>query len=213
MTKRIAGIGLGVLMVNSAYLVAFPQPSIFYMANVLLHLGLGLGLMVLAAMWARRHPVECGAFLLAGLPALFLAVRGNTMDHRWALWLHIVLAMIAAGVVGLRLFHHGASRAWRMAFVTAAAALILLPAGSALYLRARPNPNDRIQNPPVAPVSMDLEGAGAQSPFAPSSAQTNTGAIIPSHFFMDSEACGACRKYIYEQWKSSMHHFASFTNQ
>jgi tetratricopeptide (TPR) repeat protein len=30
---------------------------------------------------------------------------------------------------------------------------------------------------------------------------------------MDSEACGRCHKDIYEQWKGSMHHFASFNNQ
>src|ERR1035437_8288105 len=205
MIKRIVAIALGVLLVNSAYLVAFAQPSIFYMGNVLLHLGLGLSLMVLAAMWVRQNPWECGAFLLAGLPALYLAVRGNTMDHRWALWSHILLAMLALALIG--------RRTGRTAFVTAAAALVLLPAGSALYQRARPNPNHRIQNPLVAPVSMDEEGAGALSPFAPSSAQTNTGAIIPSNFFMDSEACGACHKDIYQQWKSSMHHFASFNNQ
>src|ERR1019366_4780659 len=205
MTKRIAGIALGVLLVNSAYIAAFPEASIFYMGNVLLHLGLGLGLMVLALWWARRHPVECGAFLLAGLPALYLAVRGNTIDHRWALWSHILLAMLALALIG--------RRTGRTAFVTAAAALVLLPAGSALYQRARPNPNHRIQNRLLAPVSMDEEGAGGLSPFAPSSAKTNPGAIIPSNFFMDSEACGACHKDIYEQWKSSMHHFASFNNQ
>ena len=60
---------------------------------------------------------------------------------------------------------------------------------------------------------MDEEGAGEQSPFSPSSAHTNTGGIIPSNFFMDSEACGECHKDIYEQWNSSMHHFASFNNQ
>src|ERR1019366_4599426 len=30
---------------------------------------------------------------------------------------------------------------------------------------------------------------------------------------MDSEACGNCHQDIYQQWKSSMHHFASFNNQ
>src|ERR1700680_2640342 len=30
---------------------------------------------------------------------------------------------------------------------------------------------------------------------------------------MCGEACGACHKDIFEQWKSSMHHFASFNNQ
>ncbi|MCX6632813.1 MAG: tetratricopeptide repeat protein [Candidatus Solibacter sp.] len=209
----LAGIGLAVLIVNSAYLAAFAHPSIFYMANVLLHLGLGVGLMVCAAFWVRRHTWECGAFRLAGLPALYRVVRGNTMDHRWALWLHIVVVVIAVAIMGLRLFHHGAPRAWRVAFVAAAVVLVVLPAGSALYRKARPNPSDRIQNPLVAPVSMDLEGGGAHSPFAPSSAQANTGGIIPSNFFMDSEACGACHKDAYEQWKGSMHHFASFNNQ
>jgi hypothetical protein len=135
-------------------------------------------------------PVECIAFLLSGLPAIFLAVRGNTMDHRWALWSHILLAVVAVIIIGLRLFHHAAPRAWRIAFVTAVAILALLPAASTLYRRARPDPNHRIQNPSMAPVSMDVEGGGAHSPFAPSSAQTTNGAIIPSNFFMDSEFCG-----------------------
>ena len=39
MGKRIAGIGLGVLIVNSGYLAAFAQPTIFYMGNVLLASG------------------------------------------------------------------------------------------------------------------------------------------------------------------------------
>jgi tetratricopeptide (TPR) repeat protein len=30
---------------------------------------------------------------------------------------------------------------------------------------------------------------------------------------MESQQCGECHKDIYEQWKSSMHHFASFNNQ
>src|SRR5450432_2415834 len=152
-------IALGVLIVNSAYIAAFAQPTIFYMGNVLLHLGLGLALMALAALWARRHPWECGAFLLSGLPALYLVVRGNTMDHRWALWLHILLAVIAVLIVGLRRVR-SAPRAWRMAFLAGAAVLELALVGVPLYQRARPNPNDRIQNPLVAPVSMDLEGAG-----------------------------------------------------
>jgi Flp pilus assembly protein TadD len=213
MTKRISGIAFIVLLVNSAYIAAFSHASIFYMANVLLHLMLGLGLMVLAANWVRRYPVPGIAFLLAGLPAIFLAIRGNTLDHRWVLWTHIGLAVFAVAIIGVRLFHDRAPRPWRTAFVSAAVLLALLPAGSALYRRAVPDPNHRIQNPAVAPVSMDLEGGGAHSPFAPSSAQTNTGAIIPSNFFMDSEFCGGCHKDIYEQWKGSMHHFASFNNQ
>jgi len=106
MTKRITAIAFLALIINSAYIAAFAHPSIFYMANVLLHLGLGLALMIVAAFYARRHPVPCVAFLLSGLPAIFLAVRGNTMDHRWALWSHILLTVVAVIIIGLRLFHH-----------------------------------------------------------------------------------------------------------
>ena len=30
---------------------------------------------------------------------------------------------------------------------------------------------------------------------------------------MDSETCGECHKKIYDEWKASSHHFASFNNQ
>ena len=36
---------------------------------------------------------------------------------------------------------------------------------------------------------------------------------MPSAFFMESKKCGECHNDIYEQWKSSAHHFASFNNQ
>jgi tetratricopeptide (TPR) repeat protein len=209
----LRAVAFCLLLVNSGYIAALPRATVFYMANVVLHLALGLGFMALAASMAKRYPRECGAFLLAGLPALYLAIRGNTLDHRWALWLHILVAATAVLLIGLRVFQTPAERGWKAGFAVAAAVLVLLPAGAALYRAGRPNPNDSIVNPATAPLSMDEEGAGARSPFAPSSAQTNTGKIIPSNFFMDSEACGQCHKDIYEQWKSSAHHFASFNNQ
>jgi len=195
---------LAILIVNSAYLAAFPQPTIFYMANVVLHLVLGIGVMIAALVLLRRFGWPSAILLVAGLPAIYLAIRGNTLDHRTILWLHIALAVVAVIAIGLR-----SGRAYWIA----ASMLILLPATATVYKKIHPNPDDRIVNPVSPPLSMDEEGAGARSPFAPSSAQTDTGNIIPSNFFMDSEACGQCHKDIYEQWKSSAHHFASFNNQ
>src|SRR5205085_9419043 len=68
-------------------------------------------------------------------------------------------------------------------------------------------------NPTTVALSMEGEGAGLKSPFFPSSAETNVGGIIPSNFFMTSQACGRCHKEIYKQWSSSAHHFSSFNNQ
>jgi Flp pilus assembly protein TadD len=71
----------------------------------------------------------------------------------------------------------------------------------------------RIQNPTTPPATMDEEGAGADSPFFPSSANTNVDGIIPANFFMTSASCGRCHRDIYQQWNSSAHHFSSFNNQ
>src|SRR5262249_15367771 len=54
-----------------------------------------------------------------------------------------------------------------------------------------------IQNPTTPPATMDDEGAGAASPFFPSSANTNVNGIIPANFFMTSASCGRCHRDIY----------------
>ncbi len=211
MKIRLAGALFLFLLVNSGYLVAYPSATLFYMANAVAHLAAGLALMAVAAWSLKRYPREGGAFLVAGLPALFLAVRGNTFDHRAILWLHIALASVAVGLVAWRARRVPRRRIPLVA--PACAVALLLPVSAAVWNRVHPSPDDRIVNPPSPPLSMDEEGLGAHSPFAPSSARTTTGRTIPSNFFMDSATCGECHKDIYEQWKGSMHHMASFNNQ
>ncbi len=190
---RAAIAGLALLIVNSGYLVAFPRATVFYMANVVLHLTLGLALMAVAAGFVMKYPRPAGAFLLAGLPALYLVFFGNTRDHRLVLWLHIALALAALPLIAAVLTRG------RRAVSAPFAAAVLLVLVSLAWTRIHPDPNAHIVNPPSPPLSMDQEGAGAGSPFAPASAQTNTGHIIPSNFFMDSKDCGRCHKDIYEQ--------------
>ena len=66
----------------------------------------------------------------------------------------------------------------------------------------------------MPPLTMDGEGAGMRR--ARSSrrrSDTNVHGIIPATFFMTSEDCGRCHTEIYNEWKSSAHHFSSFNNQ
>ncbi|HLY16063.1 MAG TPA: tetratricopeptide repeat protein [Bryobacteraceae bacterium] len=209
---RLCAILLVALLVNTAYIAAFASPTIFYMGNVVLHLALGVVLSVLLLWFIREIPVAGGLFLIAAMAGIFLAVRGNTTPHRPVLQAHILVAALAL-LAFLPYAVRRTSLRFRYAFVTGLTLLIALPGAVALYHKARPNPDDRIRNPLIVPASMNEEGGGPRSPFFPSSAKTNVGGIIPSNFFMDSEACGRCHKDIYEQWKSSMHHFASFNNQ
>ena len=100
--RRVAGWALVLLAVNAAYLAAFAHATIFYEANVLLHLGLGLALALVAARYVREYPAECSVFLAAAAAALYLVFKGNTYDQRLVLRLHILLAEIALALIGWR---------------------------------------------------------------------------------------------------------------
>jgi Tfp pilus assembly protein PilF len=200
-----------VLLVNTAYIAAFASPTIFYMGNALLHFVLGVILTVALLFLVRQFPAAGGFFLAASALGVYVAIRGNTLDHRWALVAHIAAAAI--GLLVLLPFAMRQAPVFRKAFQVSLALLVAVPLSTALYRKAFPNSSARVRNGLTVPLSMNGEGGGPKSPFFPSSARTNVGGIIPANFFMDSERCGECHKDIYEQWKSSAHHFASFNNQ
>jgi Flp pilus assembly protein TadD len=187
---------IALLLLNAAYVAALPSATIFYVGNVLLHVLLGLA-GVIALCWQSRRSPKITLLVLAALLGGFLIAKGAVTDNRYALWAHITLAVAGLAI----LVPQGRWRAGLVVLTLAAAALRF------------GWPADRIRNPETAALSMAGEGAGPKSPFWPSAANTNTGGLIPSDFFMDSALCGECHQDIYQQWKSSMHHFASFNNQ
>ncbi len=215
------------LLINTAYIAVAASPTVFYMANVLLHVVGGALLWVAAIIWVRRAraghargPAMISALALTAAVGLagVLIWRGNLAEMRWALVAHVVaggVAVIALLPLAWRMAAQdiGGHRRFGWAYMAAAALLAVVPGAAWLGVGARPSPSDRIVNPLRAPSSMDEEGAGPSSPFFPSSARTNVGGTIPSDFFLDSELCGECHKDVYEQWKGSVHHFASFNNQ
>ncbi|MSV31415.1 MAG: tetratricopeptide repeat protein [Bryobacterales bacterium] len=185
---------LVLMALNAAYVAALPLPNVFYVANVVLHLALGAAVVLwLGFQWKRSPKVV--PLTLAGILGVYLIFAGATTDHRVTLWAHIALGVIGLAILLPR---------WRVSL-----ALLALAAGGVRW----GTPENRIRNPKEVPLAMTAEGDGPRSPFWPSSARTNTGKVIPSDFFMDSELCGQCHKDIYEQWKGSMHHFASFNNR
>jgi hypothetical protein len=211
-------------VVNTAYIAATAAPTLIYVTGVLAH-AFGGVLLTAALAWLLARDTSLRALLgpaaLACVPAaatgFYLMVRGNTSDQERVLWAHVVVA--AAGMAVLLAFvwrhartHGGAWVRFRHGLTIACVALVLVPAAVATHNRLAPNAADRIRNPTVTPLSMHEEGGGPGSPFFPSAARTNVGGTIPSNFFMDSESCGACHRDIYDQWRGSMHKFASFNN-
>src|SRR5438093_5100072 len=131
-----------VLLVNTAYVAAFATPSIFYMTNVLIHLGLGLALAI-GLIFQLRKDAELrsgitsalGLFGVALLLGLFLAKAGNITENRWALWSHIGSAGL--GLVALIPYVRrrarqsgGGWRQFKKAYQFALILLVLLPAST-----------------------------------------------------------------------------------
>jgi Tfp pilus assembly protein PilF len=215
------------LLLNTAYLAATASPTLFYFGNVVLHMGLGV---VLAAVYGRRllaawrtlgwlvrgSALVLTAGIVFGIAIMFLGAAGQ---YRWLLPVHIGLSLVGSvpllglGALGTM---RRASRGTRVAVGTAAVFVLasaLASIGAATLRSTDARTTYRIQNPTVVPASMLEEGRGPDSPFFPSSADTNVRGIIPANFFMTSESCGRCHAEIYKEWNSSAHHFSSFNNQ
>ncbi len=240
--SKLLSAGFLVLVLNSAYLAAFAEPTIFYFVQVALHPVLALALAAAATVRVIRavrlkpdatYGRDAGrygppaisrlgaaaiAVSLVGLVfGLGVVVRGGALANRWLVDAHVASSSIGAVLIAVWAWR-AMPRRWlspRLVrgsmLAVAAIAFVVVAAGrvrDASWREAH-----RIQNPTTAPLSMEEEGAGPDSPFFPSSANTNVDGLIPSTFFMTSETCARCHRDIYDQWNSSAHHFSSFNNQ
>jgi Flp pilus assembly protein TadD len=214
------------LTISAIYLYAFPQANVFYAVVVLLHAMAGavatifLGLFLWRQL--REGPVlsSVGWILLTfgGVIGIALIRLGTSRDHWNWLYAHLTLSFLG---VAFMLANLARQRGWfrGSAFAQMGVPLLLVaiafPVGK--YVREGLWTNrsaNRIENPRIAPASMDGEGDGPHGAFFPSSAQVYGGRKIPSKYFMESEeSCKRCHEDIFKQWDSSAHHFSSFNNQ
>jgi tetratricopeptide (TPR) repeat protein len=222
--RFVAGL-LIFLFVSAIWLYAFPGPYLAYVVVVLLHSGLGALATVLLfprVVRALRSEglISRGGWLLllvAAVLGLVLFFTGTPRAEWKLLYTHILIATIAV-ILLLANWIRARGTVTSTAGVAAVTVLFFAAAGliafSAQYSRInRWNAANRIQNPKLAPETMDQEGDGPSGKFFPSSAQTKHKGYIPPKYFMESDACQRCHQDIYKQWSSSMHHMSSFNNQ
>jgi Flp pilus assembly protein TadD len=224
---------------NSAYLASFNTPSIFYHANVVLHVVLGLPLAaaillmsVPALLKSARRSGGVQGLLLRVLAAtaltfvisgLILAWTGTARPYQALLRLHITTALLGGALLLVLVWawsrRPGAGvkdrrvLRWNLGVLGVAA---LIPLAAHGWRAAFPPHVSRIVNPLSPPLTADDEGGGSANPFFPSSNRTVGSKILPSDFFLDSRlACGnkTCHPDITAQWESSAHHLSSFNNQ
>ncbi len=212
------------LTLSGLYLYGLPDTSIFYLSIVVVHLAVGVLLTLLLPRVFRRGFAELSwsarlgwvAMTLGAAIGVFLFSIGTTRPN--LPWLYAHIALVVTGVA-LLVAAWMEKRGWLGSLPAVArfvVAAVFFAALSAAAHYSRQNLWQReyvIRNPVTPPASADGEGDGPQGPFFPSSAQVRDGKLIPSEFFMKSDACQRCHQDIYQQWFSSAHHFSSFNNQ
>ena len=232
MNRRISlsgalGAGGVILLLNAAVLASVPSASLWYVANVVLHPLLGLLLGGAAGRWLWRQGWPTGALpsvavvaaaggLVSGVAVVGAAVVGRS-DVLLAA--HVWVSVLGAALMGLWVWRGVGNQTTHPSAQLTRAALLLLAAVALAVPSARASWDTRwrqahaFENPTGPPATAAEEGAGADTALFPSSAQTSTGDLIPSDFFLTSETCARCHRDIYDQWNGSAHHFSSFNNQ
>jgi Flp pilus assembly protein TadD len=223
--RKLSRILLAVLFLSAAYLFAWPTATVSYFATVILHLVAGVLFLfalifVLRATWREASGISKIGWIFITLGAIAGAVLiyTGTPHSKWILLYVHIGACLAGGALllsewsGTRGFIRGgnlAGAARAVLFITAAG----LAAAGAYWIRTVPwERANRIENPTMAPETMDDEGDGPSGPFFPSSAQVAGGIHIPASYFTESDSCQRCHADIYKQWQGSAHHFSSFNN-
>src|SRR5271157_1812235 len=93
--QKLAAFIFILLILNSAYLLAFKSPTLTYMGSVVLHLALGLLLIPFAIilLWKQRSAlVPATTFVVAGAIGIYLMIHGNLRKDELVLYAHILAA-------------------------------------------------------------------------------------------------------------------------
>lgn len=217
---------LAALFATAVYEYAWPVPSIPYEGAVLLHLVSGVLLILLLLPFLRQlfrgaslaSRLGWGLLVAGAAFGVVLIYTGDLTADMGYFYTHIGLCLaglclLAGDWLGRRGWLGGEPSRAALRYV-----VVALVAGGIAYGAwwERTVPWERaarIENPSIAPASMDQEGGGANSPFFPSSATISNRDRIPQSYFLQSESCKQCHADTYREWYHSAHHFSSFNNQ
>ncbi len=223
--RKLSVLVFLILLLNSAYLFSFGEPTLFYILNVLFHLALGIVLIIPFGIYLFQKFKDISSLGRIGVFGLivgiatggYLMVVGATTPYRWLLILHIVSVSIGSLLFTVHLLLNSSSLSPRLKKIVIGTlvGVVFFPIGAKLSQHYFPNKDYLVKNPALPPTSMYEEGAGPTGHFFPASVETETGNLIPTDFFLTSETCATkgCHPDIFKQWNESAHHFSSFNNQ
>ncbi len=223
--RKLSVLVFLILLLNSAYLFSFGEPTLFYILNVLFHLALGIVLIIPFGIYLSQKfkdispPGRIGVIgLIVGIATGgFLMIVGATTPYRWLLITHIISISVGSLLFTVHLLKDSTnlSPRFKNLIICVLVGVVFFPIGAKLSQHYFPNKDYLVKNPALPPTSMYEEGGGPTGHFFPASVETETGNLIPTDFFLTSETCATkgCHPDIFRQWNESAHHFSSFNNQ
>ena len=223
--RKISLSAFLILLINSAYLFSFGEPTLFYISNVLLHVGLGIVLILPFSVYVYKQfgwvstlgQIGMIGIIVGIISGGYLMIVGATTPYRWLLITHIISIGVGSILFCIHLLRDSEllTPSLRKLGILVLIGIVLFPIGARLAQHYLPNETYLVENPALPPTSMYEEGGGTTGHFFPASVETETGALIPTDFFLTSETCATkgCHPDIYRQWNESAHHFSSFNNQ
>ena len=223
--RKISLSAFLILLINSTYLFSFGEPTLFYISNVLLHVGLGIVLILPFSIYVYKQFGVVSTLGQLGMIGVivgiisggYLMIVGATTPYRWLLITHIISIGVGSILFCIHLLRDSEllTPSLRKLGILVLIGIVLFPIGARLAQHYLPNETYLVENPALPPTSMYEEGGGTTGHFFPASVETETGALIPTDFFLTSETCATkgCHPDIYRQWNESAHHFSSFNNQ
>lgn len=190
--------------------------SMFYMANVLVHLALGVLFAAPFIVFSVSHWLTSkssrnakskwvgyilfGVIFIALVTGLYLLWVGVKTDEKWILWAHIITSVLA--VATFTVHRLVSTRVQKLLLMSTWESAIVL--GSFFLLVV-------IHNIYEKGFKADEALAATATPvsFAPSPARTSNGQFFPPEKMGDVEGCKECHADAYKQWQASVHAHSS----
>ncbi len=211
---RILLIPLGLMAADSIYLISFTKYSSFFMAMLLLHLGLGLLLAVPFFAFAITHARRmirmrnvrakyaglaiATLAVLVTVTGLLMTFKGATIQNRPIYLAHVFASPAALIAFILHRRAHSHQMAFKKLYAWAGAVAGFLAVMAVLHLTEKPP--QRIVN------------RSGDTQYFLSSAETFDQGLLDPVKLSSNQYCQECHPGSYARWLKSAHHFSSFNN-
>ena len=177
--RKISLSAFLILLLNSAYLFSFGEPTLFYIFNVLLHVGLGIVLILPFSIYVYKYLArssqadnqkerisilgQTGAIgiIVGVITGGYLMIVGATTPYRWLLIAHIVSVGVGSLLFSVYLLRdsHLLTPSLRKVGVAVLIGIVLFPIGARLTQHYLPNETYLVENPALPPRACTKKGA------------------------------------------------------